>query len=136
MVLDPSDPDTRSVGSFFMNPIVDAATHARIGGEYSTGPVPGFVQPDGAVKIPAAWLIERAGFSRGYRRGRAGLSTKHPLALVNTGGATAREMLALAIEVKRRVADRFGVSLRPEPVFAGFGNDEDVAYLTGLAGSW
>ena len=128
MVIDESDPDTRSVGSFFMNPVLDAVAHARLAAS-SGGEAPGFPLADGRVKIPAAWLIERAGVARGHRRGRAGVSSKHPLALVNLGGATAREVLALAVEIKRRVADRFGVCLKPEPVFIGFGDDPDVAYL-------
>lgn len=127
MVVDESDRDTRSVGSFFMNPVVAAEVHARLAA--SGGAPPGFPMPDGRVKIPAAWLIERAGFARGHRRGRAGVSSKHPLALVNLGGATAREVLELAAEIKRRVADRFGIDLRPEPAFVGFSNDADVAFL-------
>jgi UDP-N-acetylmuramate dehydrogenase len=83
------------------------------------------------VKIPAAWLIERAGFAKGYSAGRAGVSTKHPLAIVNRGAATARDVVELAIRIKRHVLDRFGIVLRPEPVFVGFGDDPDVRYLTG-----
>jgi UDP-N-acetylmuramate dehydrogenase len=128
MVIDPSDVDTRSVGSFFMNPVVAPDVRERLASE-ARGPVPGFSMPDGTVKIPAAWLIERAGFVRGYRHGRVGVSSKHPLALVNLGDATARELVALAVEIKRRVADRFGVGLRPEPAFVGFGDDPLVTYL-------
>jgi UDP-N-acetylmuramate dehydrogenase len=128
MVIDESDPDTRSVGSFFMNPVVDANVHARLAAASDSG-APGFPQPGGRVKIPAAWLIDRAGVARGHRRGRAGVSSKHPLALVNLGGATARDVVELAVEIKRRVADRFGICLRPEPAFVGFSNDADVAYL-------
>ena len=129
MVVDPSDTDTRSVGSFFVNPVIDAGVHARLAAAYAGAQVPGFVRPDGRVKVPAAWLIEHAGLSRGHVRGRVGLSSKHPLAIVNRGGATAREVLGLAADVKRRVADRFGIWLRPEPVFAGFGDDRSVEYL-------
>jgi UDP-N-acetylmuramate dehydrogenase len=129
MVLDASDPDTRSVGSFFMNPVVTAADHARLASS-SGGPAPGFVLPGGEVKLPAAWLIERAGFARGHVSGAVGLSTKHPLAIVNRGGATARDVLDFAGRIKRQVADRFGIMLRPEPVFAGFDPDNrDVQYL-------
>jgi UDP-N-acetylmuramate dehydrogenase len=74
-------------------------------------------------------VIERTGFTCGYRRGRVGVSSKHPLALVNLGGATAGELAALAAEIKQRVADRFGIGLRPEPAFVGFGDDPNVAYL-------
>jgi len=123
MVLDPADADTRSVGSFFMNPVVAADVHARL-----EGGAPGFGTADG-VKVPAAWLIERAGFAKGYDAGRVGLSTKHPLAIVNRGGATARDVVSFAARIKRQVVDRFGVWLRPEPVLLGFGDDPDVAYL-------
>jgi UDP-N-acetylmuramate dehydrogenase len=129
MVLDPADPDTRSVGSFFMNPVVDGAAHGRLAAA-GQGPPPGFVMPGGDVKVPAAWLIEHAGFARGHEHGRVGLSSKHPLAIVNRGGATARDVLDLAVLIKRRVADRFGIRLRTEPVFAGFSEDDrDVQFL-------
>jgi UDP-N-acetylmuramate dehydrogenase len=105
--------------------------HAHIAAAESV-PVPGYVLPTGHVKIPAAWLIEAAGFAKGYQEGAIGLSTKHPLALVNRGGATARDVIDLAVRIKRRVADRFGISLRPEPVFAGFRDDPDVNYLQQL----
>jgi len=84
-----------------------------------------------AVKIPAAWLIEQSGFARGHSDGAVGLSTKHPLAIINRGGATARDVIRLACRIKREVMDRFGVALRPEPVFVGFSNDPDVEYLRG-----
>ena len=128
MVIDASDPDTRSVGSFFMNPVVDADRHARLVSA-AAGPVPSFVLPGGEVKIPAAWLIEQSGFARGYQLGAVGLSSKHPLAIVNRGAATARDVLALAGRIKREVATRFGISLRPEPAFVGFEDDADVTFL-------
>jgi UDP-N-acetylmuramate dehydrogenase len=128
MVIAPDDPDTRSVGSFFMNPIVAAADRERVASIEGVDP-PAFSMAAGDVKIPAAWLIERAGFSRGYGDGAAGISTKHTLALVNRGGATARDVLRLAARIKRRVVDRFGIWLRPEPVFVGFDHDPDVEYL-------
>ena len=137
MVLDPSDPDTRSVGSFFMNPIVPASAYADIAARVQE-PVPSFPAGHGHVKVPAAWLIAHAlrrspspggeGMHEG-EVGRASLSTKHPLAITNRGGATAGDVVALAAQLKRRVADRFGISLRPEPVFVGFGADAGVAYL-------
>jgi UDP-N-acetylmuramate dehydrogenase len=131
MVIDSRDPDTRSVGSFFMNPVVSEDVRQRIAGESRNGNVPGFTLAGGGVKIPAAWLIEHAGFPKGYGRGRAGLSTKHPLAIVNRGGAMARDVLDLAVAIKKRVVDRFGIRLYPEPVFVGFaGDDPDVSYLT------
>lgn len=128
MVIDESDPDTRSVGSFFMNPVVADTVHARLVSS-SGGPVPGFPAPGGQVKIPAAWLIERSGFPRGYESGRVGLSSKHPLAIINRGDATARNVLELARRIKRQVAESFGIWLRPEPAFLGFADDVDVAYL-------
>jgi UDP-N-acetylmuramate dehydrogenase len=87
------------------------------------------VLSDGRVKIPAAWLIEQSGFARGYQTGAVGLSAKHPLAIVNRGAAASREIVALAGAIKRRVIDRFGVWLRAEPAFIGFGDDPDVAFL-------
>jgi UDP-N-acetylmuramate dehydrogenase len=111
-----------------MNPVVSARDHAQLASP--TGPAPGFVLPGGDVKVPAAWLIERAGFSRGYESGPVGLSSKHPLAIVNRGGAAARDVLALAVSIKQQVAATFGIHLRPEPVFAGFDRDHrDVRYL-------
>lgn len=127
MLCDQADPDARSVGSFFMNPVVDAARHAAI--MCPGGPAPGFSMPGGLVKVPAAWLIERAGFSKGHVAGAVGLSSKHVLAIVNRGGATARDVLTLARRVKQQVADRFGIWLLPEPTFVGFGDDADVAFL-------
>jgi UDP-N-acetylmuramate dehydrogenase len=127
MVLDAADSDTRSVGSFFMNPVVALEVRDRIAA--ATGErVPGFASASD-VKIPAAWLIERAGFAKGYGAGPVGISTKHPLAIVNRGGATARDIVRFATMVKRAVVDRFDVWLRPEPMFVGFGADLDVAYL-------
>jgi UDP-N-acetylmuramate dehydrogenase len=128
MVLDEGDPDCRSVGSFFMNPVVSENIRDRIAA--ATGQqVPGYASGDGGVKIPAAWLIERAGFEKGYSDRTVGISTKHPLAIVNRGGASARDIVRFAAVIKRGVADRFGVWLRPEPVFVGFGMDADIAFL-------
>ena len=123
MVLDPADPNTRSVGSFFMNPVVTAGRLAEIAeAERRRGPLPdglpSFPVPHGA-KVPAGWLIERAGFARGLRRGGVGISDRHTLALVNRGGGTARELLALAGEIRDRVRERFGILLEPEPVLVG-----------------
>ena len=114
MVLDPADPDTVSAGSFFMNPILDPDALAAL----EPSP-PAFPQPDGRVKTSAAWLIERAGFGKGYTRGRVAISSKHALALVNRGGATTAELLALAREIAAGVRERFGVELRPEPTIVG-----------------
>lgn len=129
MVIDAADPDTRSVGSFFMNPVVARASYDRIAAINSHVRVPSYVMQNGDVKIPAAWLIEQSGFAKGHAEGRVGLSTKHPLALINRGGATARDVVTFAARIKRAVSHRFGVSLRPEPVFVGFANDADVEFL-------
>jgi UDP-N-acetylmuramate dehydrogenase len=128
MVVDAHDPDSRSVGSFFMNPVVTAANRQRVA-SIAGEPPPGFPMENGRVKIPAAWLIERAGFHKGHADGAVGISTKHPLALVNRGGATAADVLRLARAVKQGVGDRFGVWLRPEPIFVGFEADPDVEFL-------
>ena len=123
MVIDARDPDSRSVGSFFVNPVVTRDEFEKIkkrAGLYSSGEqVPSFAAQDGHVKLSAAWLIERAGINRGYVRGNVGTSTKHALAIINRGGGTAREVLELAEEIKSRVIDRFGVTLSPEPIFVG-----------------
>jgi UDP-N-acetylmuramate dehydrogenase len=123
MVLDPDDPDTYSAGSFFTNPVLSpeafAALTARLDG---LGPPPSWPAPDDAVKVSAAWLIERAGFGKGYavdRPGGVGISTKHTLALTNRGTGTAAALLALAGEIRGGVESRFGVLLHPEPVLVG-----------------
>ncbi len=128
MVVDPADPDTRSVGSFFTNPLLTEDHRERIASAAGE-PVPGFAVPGARVKVPAAWLIDRAGFKRGDADGSVGISSRHTLAIVNRGGASASDVLRLAVRIKRRVADLFDVLLQPEPVFAGFDDDSDLAYL-------
>jgi len=119
MVLDPNDPDTRSAGSFFLNPVLSAGQFAAL--ERAAGPgVPHYPAGPGQLKVPAAWLIEQAGFGRGYRHpGGARISAKHTLALVNPGGASTASLLALAQEVRETVRGRFGVALACEPVLVG-----------------
>ena len=134
MVLDAQDHDTWSCGSFFTNPIMSPGAYgalrdrvkARLGGtdasHASRGPlnVPCFEAPDGQIKTSAAWLIEKAGFSKGYGMpGPAALSTKHPLAVTNRGSATTAEILALAGEIRDGVREAFGVTLVNEPVLVG-----------------
>jgi UDP-N-acetylmuramate dehydrogenase len=123
MVINPEDPDSHSVGSFFTNPVLDAGPLAfveSVAQGRGIGPVPRFDAGDGRVKVPAAWLIERAGFGKGYGTpGRARVSSKHTLALVNAGGATTADLLALAREIVAGVRDAFGVTLEPEPVLIG-----------------
>jgi UDP-N-acetylmuramate dehydrogenase len=111
MVLDDADPDTWSAGSFFTNPVVPA--------EDLPEDAPAWPQPDGRVKTSAAWLIERAGFTKGHGNDRVSLSTKHTLALTNRGTATTADLLALAREVRDGVQDRFGIRLVNEPVLVG-----------------
>jgi UDP-N-acetylmuramate dehydrogenase len=118
MVVDPADPDSVSAGSFFTNPILTAAGFAALA-DRAPAPPPSWPEPDGRVKTSAAWLIERAGFHRGHGDGRVGISTKHTLALVNRGGGTTAELIALAREIAAGVHDAFGVALHPEPVLVG-----------------
>jgi UDP-N-acetylmuramate dehydrogenase len=134
MLLDSDDPDTRSAGSFFTNPVLDAAAFARLRQVVarSHGPgarIPHYPAPSGRVKVPAAWLIEQAGFWKGYP-GKPGawpgsratgprISSRHTLALVNPGGATTASLVELAGEIRDTVRRRFGVELTPEPVLVG-----------------
>lgn len=115
MVLDPADHDTWSAGSFFTNPFVEP--------ERLPEGAPSYPQPDGTVKTSAAWLIEHAGFGKGFGLDRPGahvaLSTKHTLALTNRGEASTADLLALAREVRDGVRDRFAITLVPEPVLVG-----------------
>ncbi|OPF83455.1 UDP-N-acetylenolpyruvoylglucosamine reductase [Streptomyces antioxidans] len=124
MVLDPGDHDTWSAGSFFTNPVLDRDAHAaflarvaeRLGPD--TAP-PAFPAGDGLIKTSAAWLIDRAGFTKGYGTGPARISTKHTLALTNRGRATTEDLLALAREVMAGVEEAFGIRLVNEPVTVG-----------------
>ncbi|WP_037365300.1 UDP-N-acetylmuramate dehydrogenase [Nakamurella lactea] len=126
MVLDPADPDTNSAGSFFTNPILDeqqfaaatAAIAARLGPDVA---VPAYPAGPGRTKLSAAWLIERAGFAKGYQGpgGRVSISTKHTLALTNRGTGSTADLLTLAGEIRDGVQAAFGVRLQPEPVLVG-----------------
>jgi UDP-N-acetylmuramate dehydrogenase len=117
MVLDETDPDTRSAGSFFTNPVL-AVDDPRLRALPEEAPrYPGAAQ--GTVKVSAAWLIEQAGIAKGFGRGDARISTKHSLALTNRGDATTADLLAVAGEVVSAVRARFGVDLAPEPVLVG-----------------
>ena len=125
MVLEPGDENRRSCGSFFVNPVVaagDAARIAAIGGDPS---MPRWSQPDGRVKLPAAWLIQRAGLARGQADGPVGLSTRHALAIVAHEGARAGDVVTFARHVRERVEAVFGLQLVPEPVFWGFASLRD-----------
>jgi len=118
MVIDPSDPDTRSDGSFFMNPIITRPDFEMF--KMKAPEAPNFPAADGTVKLSAAWLIERAGFNKGFVHGNVGLSSKHTLALINRGGGTAREVVELVRMIQQRVREMFGVDIHPEPNFIGF----------------
>ena len=121
MLIDPERPrpDTRSAGSFFKNPIVPAETLDQIAATLAPDTkFPHWPAPDGQIKLPAAWLIEQAGFPKGFTLGPVGISTRHTLALTNRSGeATCAELLALRDLIVRTVAERFGVTLHQEPVF-------------------
>ena len=123
MLLRENDPDCRSAGSFFKNPLITSESFAQlttIAQAQGIATVPHYPQPDGTVKIPAAWLIERVGFAKGFPRGRVGLSTKHVLAIVNQGEATAQEVIEFAKEIQAGVYSTFQIALHPEPVLVGF----------------
>ena len=131
MLLDPSDENGKSAGSFFMNPTLAADIFERVrarieaAGVLSAGEsIPSFPAGEGRVKLSAAWLIERSGLRKGAGTGRVGLSTRHTLAIVNRGGATAAEVIAFAILVRSSVLERFGVELVPEPSLLGFTPEE------------
>ena len=132
MVIDSADPNRRSVGSFFVNPMVtgeqadDVEQRARAAA-FEAQPMPRY--PVGErVKLSAAWLIERSGFPKGTTEGAVGISTRHALAIVNRGGATAAEIFSFARRVRGAVIERFGVALAAEPVLIGF-SEEDASSL-------
>ena len=126
MVLEPGDANRRSCGSFFVNPVVPAAEADRIAAAAGDPTMPRWPEPDGArVKLAAAWLVERAGFARGYADGPVGISTRHTLAIVAGEGARAADVVRVARRVRDGVLARFGVRLHPEPVFWGFARIED-----------
>ncbi|MEP6703549.1 MAG: UDP-N-acetylmuramate dehydrogenase, partial [Acidobacteriota bacterium] len=120
MVLDREDPNSRSAGSFFKNPIVATEQFEKIVADFRDGIIPHFPAGQGSIKIPAAWLIEQSGFSKGSRLGNAGISTNHSLALVNFGDSSAAEIVALKEKIQAGVLQKFDILLQPEPVFIGF----------------
>jgi UDP-N-acetylmuramate dehydrogenase len=117
MVIDRDDPNARSAGSFFKNPVVDKGRFEELLSLH--GSMPSFPFGD-QVKIPAAWLIENAGFCKGFALGSAGISSNHTLALINRGGASADDILELKQNIQDAVQAKFGIMLQPEPVFVGF----------------
>jgi UDP-N-acetylmuramate dehydrogenase len=124
MVVEPGDPNRRSVGSFFLNPVLDASAAARLERRVAVlaigRAVPLYPAPGGRVKTSAAWLIEHAGFPKGFGDGSVGLSSRHTLAIVNRGGATAAAIVKFAQRIRHTVHERFGILLQPEPTFIGF----------------
>jgi UDP-N-acetylmuramate dehydrogenase len=129
MVLDRRDPESVSLGSFFLNPVLSAERFAALERRVAERRVaerlgdgthpPSWPEPDGAVKTSAAWLIERAGFQRGFCAARVGISTKHALALVNRGDASTTELIALARQIRNHIRESFGVLLHAEPTLVG-----------------
>ncbi len=119
MLIVPGDADCRSAGSFFKNPVVPVSTLDLLALELKVEKqsIPAYPAQQGEVKLSAAWLIERAGFAKGYALGNAGISSRHTLALINRGGASATEVAALRDKVIAAVAARFAVRLEPEPVW-------------------
>jgi UDP-N-acetylmuramate dehydrogenase len=117
MLIVPGDPDCLSAGSFFKNPVVAAGDLERVRLAAGVPEVPHYAAGEGLVKIPAAWLVEQAGFHKGYELGRAGISSRHTLALINRGYASAADVTALRDKIVAAVAGRFGIVLEPEPVW-------------------
>jgi len=119
MLIVPDDPDCRSAGSFFKNPVISAEHFAQIAANVDGASVPSYPAADGHVKVPAAWLLDQAGFHKGYALGRAGISSRHTLALINRGGASADDIAALRDAIIAKVSERFAIRLEPEPVWVG-----------------
>ena len=122
MVIIPGDPDSRSAGSFFKNPVLSAAEYGALAKKAAERGlnVPSYPALSQQNKVSAAWLVENSGFHKGCGRGRVGISSKHALAIVNRGGATAADVIALRDEIQDKVEQMWGVRLHPEPVFLGF----------------
>ena len=122
MLIVAGDEDCHSAGSFFKNPVLSPSDYDRVRARAAALglEIPSYPALDAHHKVSAAWLVERSGFSKGYARGPVGISHKHALALVNRGGATAADLLALKSEIQDKVEQTFGIRLEPEPVFVGF----------------
>ncbi len=127
MVIDKSDPNSKSVGSFFKNPVVSKVMFENVQNKARqlellkpNQQLPCYAVDDASVKIPAAWLIENSGFNKGYAHENVGLSTKHSLSIINRGQAKAIEVLRLQDEIQKSVMEHFDILLIPEPVFVGF----------------
>lgn len=117
MVIDEADPNSRSAGSFFKNPVISSEHLDRLRNSFPQMP---YFDAENGAKVPAAWLIEQAGFAKGFALGNAGISLKHTLAVINRGGASAAEILVLRDMIRSGVARTFDIELETEPVFVGF----------------
>jgi UDP-N-acetylmuramate dehydrogenase len=122
MLITLDDPENRSAGSFFKNPVLTAAEYEALvrRAQERSLQLPSYPALSERKKIPAAWLVENSGFSKGDTRGRVGISSKHALALINRGGASAEEVIALKEEIEKQVEATWGIKLEPEPVLVGF----------------
>ncbi len=122
MLITSGDEDCRSAGSFFKNPVLSADQYESLAARAAAKnlQIPSYPALDAQKKVSAAWLVERSGFSKGYSSGRAGISRKHALAIVNRGEATAADIVALKEQIQQRVEEIWGIHLEPEPVFVGF----------------
>jgi len=122
MLITPGDPDSRSAGSFFKNPVLSASQHEELERRAAERnlQIPSYPALSQQRKVSAAWLVENSGFKRGYVKGKAGISSKHALAIVNRGEATTADIVALKDEIQNRVEQNWGLCLEPEPVFVGF----------------
>jgi UDP-N-acetylmuramate dehydrogenase len=121
MLIVPGDPDCQSAGSFFKNPVLTAEQHEELKKRAAAKrlSIPSYPALESKQKVSAAWLVEKSGFARGYGFGHVGISSKHALAIVNRGGASAAEVIALKDQIQQRVEEIWGVRLEPEPVFVG-----------------
>lgn len=122
MLLVAGDPDSRSAGSFFKNPVLTPAKFAELSARAASKglSIPSYPGLDAQAKVSAAWLVEHSGFAKGFCLGNAGISSKHALALINTGSAQASDLIRLKETIQQRVLDEWGILLDPEPVFVGF----------------
>jgi UDP-N-acetylmuramate dehydrogenase len=121
-VITENDPNSRSAGSFFKNPVLTVAKFAEIEKQainMGIEKIPKFKVDEQILKIPAAWLIENSGFYKGYKFGKVGLSSNHTLAIVNLGNAKAKDILDFKNEIQKKVKEKFDIELIPEPVFIG-----------------
>jgi UDP-N-acetylmuramate dehydrogenase len=122
MLITPGDPDSQSAGSFFKNPVLSEKVHEELKRRAAARglTVPSYPALESHQKVSAAWLVEHSGFARGFGFGRVGISSRHALAIVNRGGATAADVLTLKEQIQHRVEEIWGVALEPEPVMVGF----------------